>query len=79
MNSPEIVTVLKPNKDKKVFVGRQIDKKRTKQIRIDVGYHKLIKVRAASEGKSIKGLVEEVLSDSLNISEDYFAKKENRA
>ena len=65
MNSPEVETVLKLNKDKKGLVSKQIDKKRTKQIRIDVGYHKLIKVYAANEGKSIKGLVEGILADSL--------------
>ncbi len=42
---------------------RQSDKKVTKQIRIDVGWHEYLKVHAAIQGKTIKGVVEECLAD----------------
>lgn len=47
--------------------NRQIDKKITKQIRIDIGLHQLLKIRAARSGIAIKTLLEDYLSDILAI------------
>lgn len=41
--------------------NRQIDKKITKQIRIDAGYHKIAKTEATKAEKSIKEYVETIL------------------
>lgn len=47
---------------------RQIDKKVTKQIRIDAGLHKLLKIQAAEVGKTIRELVESCLIEYLPLS-----------
>ncbi len=50
-------------------MSRQVDTKHTKQVRIDAGWHKLLKMKAAEDGTTVKALVEaglaEVLSDDL--------------
>jgi len=43
----------------------QIDKKSTKQIRIDSGLHQLLKIKAAKSGVTIKTLLEGFLADLL--------------
>ena len=43
--------------------NRQIDKKKTKQVRIDAGMHQLLKMTATRSGKSIKAFLEELLMD----------------
>lgn len=48
--------------------NRQIDNKTTKQIRIDAGLHHLVKLHATKLRKSIKELVEECLSELLDIT-----------
>lgn len=45
------------------------------QIRIDRGWHKLLKVYASQDGKSIRDLVEEILSDHYSLSEFEDVKK----
>jgi len=45
----------------------QVDQRSTKQVRIDGGLHKLLKVRAAESRTSIKGLVEECLAELLAV------------
>lgn len=45
--------------------SQQIDKNTTKQIRIDAGLHKIVKILAANEQRTIKGLIEESLADFL--------------
>lgn len=45
----------------KVNMKRQSDKKVTKQIRIDSGMHKIVKVEASRRGQTIKELVEEYI------------------
>lgn len=45
--------------------SQQSDIKTTKQIRIDAGYHKLLKLKAAEQGTSIKRLLEECLEELL--------------
>ena len=46
-------------------MSRQIDKKTSKQVRIDVGLHKILKVMAAEEGRTLKALLEECLVEYL--------------
>ena len=51
----------------------QSDKNLTKQIRIDSGYHSLLKIKAAKSGMSIKTLLEGFIIEGL---EDETAGKE---
>ena len=46
-------------------MSRQVDKKATKQVRIDSGLHKLVKVKAAELGETIRNLVEAALVEYL--------------
>ncbi len=46
-------------------MSRQIDKKTTKQVRVDSGLHKILKVMAAEEGRTLKSLLEECLVELL--------------
>lgn len=48
-------------------MNRQIDKKLTKQIRIDAGVHQLLKIKAARAGMTIKTLLEGYLADLLAV------------
>lgn len=48
--------------------NRQIDKKTTKQVRIDINVHKHLKIQATKEGVSIKALLEGYIGELLNIS-----------
>lgn len=45
---------------------RQSDKKVTKQIRIDIGMHKILKIEAAKRLESIRELVEGYVVDGLD-------------
>lgn len=47
----------------------QSDKNLTKQVRIDTGYHTLLKIKAAKAGMSIKTLLEGYLADLLTIDD----------
>jgi len=47
--------------------SQQSDKKSTKQVRIDSGLHKLLKIKAAESSESIKSLVEGALADMLGV------------
>lgn len=47
--------------------SRQIDKKTTKQVRIDAELHKQLKIKAATEKSSIKTLVEGSLAELLEV------------
>lgn len=49
--------------------SRQIDKKLTKQVRIDIGYHTMLKIKAAKSGMSIKTLLESYLAELLTVEE----------
>ena len=49
--------------------SRQIDTKLTKQIRIDVGLHQLLKVKAATAGMTIKDFLEGYLAELLAVEE----------
>ena len=46
-------------------MSRQIDNKTSKQVRIDAGLHKIAKVTAAEEGRTLKALLEECLVEYL--------------
>jgi predicted HicB family RNase H-like nuclease len=50
---------------KKKIVSRQSYRSLTKQIRIDAGYHTLLKIKAAKSGMSIKTLIEGYIIDIL--------------
>lgn len=45
----------------------QSDKKASKQIRIDSGLHRLLKMKAAKQGVTIKSLLEDYLADILAV------------
>lgn len=47
--------------------NRQIDRKTTKQVRIDAGVHKLLKIDAAQRGESIREVLEGLLADYLRV------------
>ena len=47
-------------------MGKPVDQRTTKQVRIDVGYHGLLKIEAARVGVSIKELLEGYLVDCLD-------------
>lgn len=47
--------------------NRQSDNKPTKQVRIDVGIHRLLKIKAASERTTIRALIEGSLADVLEV------------
>jgi hypothetical protein len=51
-------------------MSRQSDKKTTKQVRIDAGWHKLVKVEAAKAGRTIREVLEEALSQYLVIENE---------
>ena len=47
--------------------NRQIDRQTTKQVRIDAGVHKLLKIDAAQRGESIREVLEGLLADYLGV------------
>lgn len=47
----------------------QIDKKSTRQVRIDAGLHRLLKLKATEAGMSIKTLLEGYLAELLAIDQ----------
>lgn len=50
--------------------NRQIDTKSTKQIRIDAGWHKLLRIEAAKGALTIKELVEGYFADCYSSTDD---------
>lgn len=48
------------------MISRQSDKNNTKQVRIDNGWHKYVKVEAAKAGMTIRDLVEAALAEYLD-------------
>lgn len=50
--------------------NRQIDKKVTKQVRIDAGLHQILKIKSAKAGVSIRTLLEGHLADLLEIKNE---------
>lgn len=47
------------------MISRQIDKKTTKQVRIDIGLHQELKVYAAASQMTIKEVLEDFIVDHL--------------
>lgn len=47
--------------------SQQSDKNKTKQVRVDVELHRLLKIKAAAEKTSIKALIEGVVADILEV------------
>jgi predicted HicB family RNase H-like nuclease len=47
----------------------QSDQRTTKQVRIDEGLHKLLKIKAAESGMAIRELLEECLAEFLGTDE----------
>lgn len=48
-------------------IKERVDKKITKQVRIDSGLHQLLKIKAASEKTTIKALIEGCLAELLEV------------
>ena len=46
-------------------MSQQIDKKPTKQVRIDSGLHRLLKIKVAESGETIRELVEGFIVEGL--------------
>ncbi len=59
-----MVTDVKSMKSK-VLQKRQVDQKSTKQVRIDISIHKLLKVYAAKRGETLRSVIEGCLADIL--------------
>ena len=56
----------------------QSDKKATKQVRIDSGFHKLLRIKAAAQqGTSIKAVLDEIFSEALSQEETNEPKLES--
>ena len=51
-------------------MSRQIDKKLTKQVRLDYGVHRFVKIEAAKSGKTIKSFIEGLLVGVLSVKEE---------
>lgn len=54
------------NKIQKIMKSKLSDKKVTKQVRIDSGLHRLLKIKSAHGGKTIRELLETCLTDLLS-------------
>lgn len=47
--------------------NRLIDRKTTKQVLIDAGMHKLLKIKATEAGTTIRAILEEFLMEVLEV------------
>ncbi len=54
--------------------SRQIDTKSTIHVRIDRGWHQLIKIRAAERNMSIKGLIQEGFEEQFAVDRPIIRK-----
>lgn len=56
----------------KIMKNPQSDKKTTKQVRFDAGLHRLLKIEAARRQMTVKSLIEECLTEILEVKgEEY--------
>lgn len=55
----------------KKVTSQQSDINKTKQIRVDAGLHKLLKIKAATEKTSIKALTEDILAEVVKLGSRY--------
>lgn len=62
------ITRLLGGEVKKDKASRQIDKNKTKQVRIDAELHRRLKIVAASENTTIKTLIEGALAELLAVA-----------
>ena len=46
-------------------MNKQVNKKLTKLVRIDAGWHKILKLKATAGGESIKELLERIFADVI--------------
>jgi len=51
-------------------MSQKSDKKTSKQVRIDARLHRLLKIKAAESGESVKSLLESCLADFLESEND---------
>lgn len=51
-------------------MSRQVDKKLTKQVRIDAGLHHLLRIKSAEQQTTIKDLIEGCLAELLGIKNE---------
>lgn len=56
--------------------SQQIDKKPTRQVRIDRELHRLVKIEAARSGETIKSLVEGALAELLAVNQNTQTSKD---
>lgn len=61
---------------KKKVTSQQSDINKTKQIRVDAGLHKLLKIKAATEKTSIKALTEDILAEVVKLGSRYGYKSD---
>lgn len=66
----------KAKKMKKKVTSQQSDINKTKQIRVDAGLHKLLKIKAATEKTSIKALTEDILAEVVKLGSRYGYKSD---
>lgn len=55
---------------KDIRQNRKIDEKTTKQVVIDAGLHKLLKIKATEAGQSIREFLEGHLADILEVKSE---------
>lgn len=56
--------------DKRELISKQVNKNPTTLVRIDAGLHRLLKIKAAGEGTTIRVLVEGCLAELLIVKGD---------
>lgn len=53
--------------DKRELISKQVNKNPTTLVRIDAGLHRLLKIKAAGEGTTIRTLAEGALAELLSV------------
>lgn len=54
---------------------RKVDKNKSKQVRIDAGIHKLLKIHCAERGETLRSVIEGCLADVLGADIDKTKRK----
>jgi len=65
-------------KKRKHNYGRQIDQRGTKQVRIDAGWHRELKILGARHGKTLRELVEQGFPETLAEYESIYTSKTSK-
>lgn len=55
----------------KKSISREITRNSVKQVVIDAGMHRLLKVKASEVGQSVKGLLESYLAELLEVKGEH--------